>query len=143
MRLALLAAAVNGVAVGAAIVISRFAMAELPPLTFAMLRYTIGFLFIAPFAWSAAKALRAAPRNDLLAMAALGIGQFGVLIALINFGLKTVPAAQGALIFSLFPMLTLMFGSMLGRERFTVPLLAGVAISIAGVAVALAPRLAG
>ncbi|MET0311965.1 MAG: DMT family transporter, partial [Burkholderiaceae bacterium] len=66
-----------------------------------------------------------------------------VLIALINFGLKTVPAAQGALIFSLFPLLTLIFGSILGRERFTVPLLAGVAISIAGVAVALAPRLAG
>jgi phenylacetate-CoA ligase len=41
-------------------------------------------------------------------MAALGIGQFGVLIALLNFGLQEVDAARAALVFSIFPLLTLL-----------------------------------
>ena len=137
--------------VGAAIVASRYAVAEVPPLTLAMLRYAIGFCCLLPFAWGA---LAGAPREhhrapvaksralDLLAMAALGIGQFGVLIALLNFGLQHIGAAQAALIFSLFPLLTLLLSAALGRERITPSLLLGVLISIAGVALALAPKLA-
>ncbi len=149
MNLALVAAAGSGILVGAAIVASRFAVAEVPPLTLAMLRYAIGFCCLLPFA---AQAMRRAPRSarppvaksraiDLLAMAALGIGQFGVLIALLNFGLQHVGAAQAALIFSLFPLLTLLLAAAMGRERVTRPLLLGVLISIAGVALALAPKL--
>jgi drug/metabolite transporter (DMT)-like permease len=142
MNLALWAAAATGVQVGAAIVASRFVVAEVPPLTLAMLRYAIGFACLLPFAlgeWRAA--LRSASRADLAAMAALGIGQFGVLIALLNWGLQHVGAAQAALIFSLFPLLTLVLGAALGRERMTPGLLAGVLLSIAGVAVSLAPKL--
>ena len=74
-------------------------------------------------------------------MAALGIGQFGVLIALLNIGLQHVGAAQAALIFSLFPLLTLLLSAALGRERVSVSLLLGVLVSVAGVALALAPKL--
>jgi drug/metabolite transporter (DMT)-like permease len=138
------------VQVGAAIVASRFAVAEVPPLTLAMLRYTIGFACLLPFAWGAIRPVARMGRGDaatksialdLLAMAALGIGQFGVLIALLNYGLQHIAAAQAALIFSLFPLLTLLLAAALGRERVTLPLLAGVLLSIAGVAVSLAPKL--
>ena len=74
-------------------------------------------------------------------MAALGIGQFGVLIALLNFGLQRVAAAPAALIFSLFPLLTLALAAALGRERASWRLLAGVVLSIAGVALTLLPKL--
>ena len=135
--------------VGAAIVASRFAVGEVPPLTLAMLRYAIGFCCLLPFAWPAlavpARDQRAPVAGsralDLLAMAALGIGQFGVLIALLNFGLQHIGAAQAALIFSLFPLLTLLLSAALGRERITPSLVLGVLISIAGVALALAPKL--
>ena len=146
----LVAAAATGVQVGAAIVASRFAVAEIPPLTLAMLRYAIGFACLLPFAWrEAIRAVRApalAPvagsrGRDLLAMAALGIGQFGILIALLNFGLQHVGAAQAALIFSLFPLLTLLLSAALGQERITWQLLAGVLLSIGGVALALGPKL--
>lgn len=127
---------------GAAIVASRFAVAEVPPLTLAMLRYAIGFACLAPFAWKALAGHRiAATAKDLFAMAALGIGQFGVLIALLNFGLQHIGAAQAALIFSLFPLLTLLLAAALGRERITASLVAGVLLSIAGVAASLAPKL--
>jgi drug/metabolite transporter (DMT)-like permease len=148
MRPALLAAAGSGVLVGAAIVASRFAVAEVPPLTLAMLRYAIGFCCLLPFAGRGLRKYRTRPvvpvaahrSTDLLAMAALGIGQFGVLIALLNFGLQRVGAAQAALIFSLFPLLTLWLSAAIGREKVTWPLLAGVLVSIAGVALALAPK---
>lgn len=153
MNLALLAAAATGVQVGAAIVASRFAVAEVPPLTLALLRYAIGFLCLAPFAVRVLKPFLADPgvgrswfastsgARDLAAMAALGIGQFAVLIALLNLGLQHVGAARAALIFSLFPLLTLGLGAALGRERVTLALGAGVLLSITGVALSLAPKL--
>lgn len=128
--------------VGAGIVASRFVVAEVPPLTLALLRYAIGALCLLPFAFGG---LRAAARHargrDLAAMAALGIGQFAVLIAFLNWGLQHVGAAQAALIFSLFPLLTLLLAALLGREQVTGRLLAGVLLSIAGVGLALWPKL--
>ena len=145
------AAAVAGVLVGAAIVASRFVVAQVPPLTLAMLRYAVGFLCLLPFAWSAltARSAQARPQPsvgrsrslDLLAMAALGIGQFGVLIALLNYGLQRVGAAQAAMLFSLFPLLTLLLAAALGREQVTPSLVLGVLLSLAGVGLALVPKL--
>ena len=148
---ALVAAAATGVQVGAATVASRFAVADVPPLTLAMLRYVVGFACLAPFAareLSRAVAPHAAHEpvtgrraTDFAAMAALGIGQFGILIALLNVGLQRLDAAQAALIFSVFPLLTLLLSAALGRERITPGLAGGVLLSIAGVAVDLAPKL--
>ena len=141
-RLPLLAAAATGVQVGAAIVASRLVVADVPPLTLAMLRYAIGFAFLLPFLagpWMSGRERFA--RADLLPIAALGIGQFGVLIALLNFGLQHIGAAQAALIFSLFPLLTLMLSAALGRERIRLRLLAGVSLSVAGVALSMIPKL--
>ena len=130
--------------VGAAIVASRFAVAEVPPFTLAMLRYAIGLVCLLPFALPAWRAMpKRPPAADIAAMAALGIGQFGVLIALMNWGLQHVGAASAALIFSLFPLLTLMLGAALGREQVSARLAAGVLLSIAGVALSIAPKLQG
>jgi drug/metabolite transporter (DMT)-like permease len=116
-----------------------------------MLRYAIGFLCLLPFVfkpwgsvtigkktWSAVARL---PLADVLAMAALGLGQFAILIALLNFGLQHIGAAQAALIFSLFPLLTLLLSAVLGREPISTRLLLGVLLSIAGVALSMAPKL--
>lgn len=127
---------------GAAIVATRFVVADVPPLTLAMLRYAIGFLCLLPFALPALRALRVQVRTrDLVAMAALGTGQFGILIALLNWGLQSVTAASAALIFSLFPLLTLLLAAALGREQVTPRLVIGVLLSIAGVGLSLLPKL--
>lgn len=121
---------------------SRFVVAEVPPLTLAMLRYALGFACLLPFALQAWRRQRVPVRTrDLVAMAALGIGQFGILIAFLNWGLRTVPAGPAALIFGLFPLLTLLLAAALGRERLTPRLLGGVLLSIAGVAFSLLPKL--
>lgn len=151
LNLALLAAAATGVQVGAAIVASRFVLAEVPPLTLALLRYSIGFCCLLPFLlkqfqlfsleWRAQIAIKNIAKRDWLAMAALGTGQFAVLIVLLNYGLQHIGAAQAALIFSLFPLLTLTLSGALGRERISSALVWGVLVSITGVALSLWPKL--
>jgi len=137
---------VSGVLVGVGIAFSRVALAEAPPLTLAMLRYAIGFACLAPFAWRQWRSFVTAPlvhtrQRDMLGIAGLGVIQFGILIALLNLGLQRIGSAEAALIFSLFPLLTMLFSAALGRERITPTLVAGVIVSIAGVALSLAPKL--
>ena len=132
--------------VGAGIAFSRLALVEVPPLTLAMLRYAIGFACLAPFAWRQRHSFMQAPpvhdrTRDLVAIAGLGVVQFGVLIALLNLGLQRIASAEAALIFSLFPLLTMLFSAALGREHITPGLVAGVIVSICGVALSLAPKL--
>jgi drug/metabolite transporter (DMT)-like permease len=135
--LAVLAAAATGVQVGAAITASRFAIDMAGPASLAFLRYAIGAACLAPVFFSAR--MRFA-RADILPIALLGIGQFGVLIALLNYGLKSVPSARAALIFASFPMLTLLFAAAVGQERLTAAKLGGVALTILGVGFALGDR---
>ncbi len=149
-KLALWAAAATGVQVGAAIVASRLVVSEVPPLTLALLRYAIGLLCLLPFVlpllvkhWGARRTAALFIAKDWLMIALLGASQFGLLIALLNFGLQHLGAAQAALIFSLFPLLTLALSAAMGRERPTPQLVCGVVLSLAGVALSLSPKLIG
>jgi drug/metabolite transporter (DMT)-like permease len=140
--LALLAAAATGVQVGAAIVATRFVIAETTPAALALMRYAIGVLCLVP-------PLLAAPRvrfahRDVLPIALLGILQFGVLIAILNYGMRFVPSGRAALVFATFPLLTMLFAAAIGRERLSTAKTVGVLLTIAGVGFALGePALGG
>lgn len=134
-RLALAAAAAVGVQVGAAIVGTRAVVDELGPASIAFVHYAVALATLLPFVdW---RAVRAIDRRDRLPAMALGIGQFALLIALLNFGLQSVPAAPAALIFASFPLLALGVAAALGHERLTARKLVAVALTLGGVAVAL------
>lgn len=141
------AAAAVGVQVGATIVATRLVVDQLGPATLAALRYAIGLASLLPFVWHAARREAAAgtsmPRiqaNELPRIVLLGIGQFGLLIALLNFGLKSVPAAKGALLFAAFPLLTLIVATLLGHERLGWRQSLGVGLTLAAVALAFGPQ---
>ena len=138
----MLAAAATGVQVGAAMVATRIVVDQTGPASLALLRYAIGFCFLLPVTVLTVPRFRF-ERRDLAAVAALGIGQFGILIALLNYGLRSVPSARAALIFATFPLLTMVIAAALGRERLTLPKLAGVLLTIAGVGVALGEKAVG
>jgi drug/metabolite transporter (DMT)-like permease len=138
-KLATAAAVATGVQVGAAMVATRFVARDLGPATLALLRYIIGFLCLLLPAWSVWRRQRFAPL-DLLPIALLGIGQFGILIALLNFGLRTVPAGRGALLFASFPLMTMVLGAALGRERLTARKTAGVLLTMLGVGLAMGEK---
>ena len=138
----MLAAAFTGIQVGAAMVATRFVVADIGPATLAMLRYAIGFLCLVPALVATGTRMRFAAR-DLVPIAGLGIVQFGVLIALLNVGLQTVPAGRASLVFATFPLLTMLVAALLGREGLSWAKSVGVVLTIAGVALALADRLDG
>jgi len=79
-------------------------------------------------------------RRDLAPLALLGITQFGILIALLNFGLNYIPAGRAALIFATFPLLTMILAFLLGHERLSGAKALGVLLTIVGVALALGEK---
>jgi len=137
--LPIIAAALTGILVGAAIVATRFVVGEVGPASLAMLRYMIGFMFLLPVVLVSGP-IRFA-RRDILAIALLGIGQFGVLIALLNFGLQFMTAARAALIFATLPLLAMGLAVALGREQLTAPKIIGVLLTIVGVGAVLGGKL--
>jgi drug/metabolite transporter (DMT)-like permease len=138
IALAVCAAALTGLQVGAAITATRYVAANISPASLAFLRYAIGVACLIP---AVAMARRVGfARADVLPIAALGIGQFGILIALLNYGLRTVPAARGALIFAAFPLLTLVVAALLGHERVTTRKILGILATLLGVFLALSDK---
>jgi drug/metabolite transporter (DMT)-like permease len=137
--LPILAAAATGVQVGASIVATRFVIEQTGPASLALLRYAIGVACLALPVLLGARA-RFAPR-DILPIALLGITQFGLLIAVLNWGLRHVPSGRAALIFALFPLLTMVVAAAFDQERLSLAKTAGVLLTIAGVALALGDKL--
>jgi drug/metabolite transporter (DMT)-like permease len=138
-RLAIAAAAATGVQVGAAMVATRFVVDQTDPASLAMLRYIIGFLCLVPPMLLAGQGMRF-ERRDIAPIALLGIIQFGVLVALLNYGLRFIPAARAALIFATFPLMTMVIAAAMGRERLGFAKTAGVLLTILGVGVALGEK---
>lgn len=135
--LPILAAAGTGILVGSAMVATRYVIGQTGPASLALMRYAIGFCCLLP-------AVLAGPRprfaaRDLAPIALLGIVQFGILVALLNFGLQFISAALGALLFSTMPLLTMVLGAALGRERLTLAKTIGISFTVVGVGLALHP----
>lgn len=130
-----LAAAATGVLIGAAIVATRVVVDAMGPASLALLRYAIGFCCLLPPLLLAPRPRFA--RRDLVPIALLGIVQFGVLIVLLNLGLRFIPAARVALIFATMPALAMLVAIALGMERPSGAKSLGVGLTLGGVGLAL------
>src|SRR5262249_37721092 len=119
-------------------VATRFVVDQTGPASLALLRYAIGVLVLLPAVLVATRPRFAA--RGLAPIAALGIVQFGVLIALLNYGLRSVPSARAALIFATLPLLTMLLAAALGHERLSLATTAAVLLTLAGVAMALGEK---
>ena len=120
-------------------VATRYVIGETTPAALALLRYSIGLLCLAPFVLASGRVRFAL--HDLLPIALLGVGQFGVLIALLNYGLQHVTSARAALLFSTMPLMTMVLGAALGRERLSRQGMFGVLMTIVGVGCVLGEKL--
>lgn len=133
--LPLLASMATGVLVGIGIVATRFAIDQTDPSSLALLRYAIALVLLLPAVLASAK-VRFRGR-DLIPIALLGIGQFGILIMLLNYGLQFVSSGLAALIFATMPLWALTFGAIMGNEAMTGYKTVGVLLTIAGVGFAV------
>lgn len=129
------AAAATGVQVGAAMVATRYAVDAAGPATLGFWRYSIGLLCLLPVVLL--RPWRRIAARDLLPIGLLGVGQFAILIVLLNYSLLHIPTARASLLFATFPLMTMLLSATLGRERFTAAKVGGSLLTFAGVAVAL------
>jgi drug/metabolite transporter (DMT)-like permease len=132
------AAIVNGILVGSTIVATRYVIDQTTPASLAFLRYLIGFCCLFPLVLLSPRVRLA--RRDLLPISALGIAQFGVVVTLLNYALQFIPSARAALIFAVFPLLTMIVAAVVGYERVTWAKTVGVLMTILGVGVALGEK---
>ncbi|MCF8531512.1 MAG: DMT family transporter [Reyranella sp.] len=129
------AAAGTGIQVGAAIVATRYVVDAAGPASLGFLRYLVGLLCLAP-------ALLLAPwkhiaARDMLPIGLLGVGQFGLLIVLLNYSLLHLPVARASLLFATFPLMTMLLSAWLGLEEMTRNKIVGSLIAFIGVAITL------
>ncbi len=132
------AAAMTGIFVGATIVATRFVIDQTNPASLALWRYLIGFFCLLPPLLLSARVRFA--RRDLLPIALLGIIQFGVVVALLNYALQFIPSARAALIFASFPLLTMILAAAFGYEPLTTVKALGVVLTGVGVGFALGEK---
>lgn len=116
-------------------VATRYAIDAAGPASLGFLRYLIGLACLVPVVLLRPR--RAIVPLDLLPIGLLGIGQFALLIVLLNFALLHIPAALASLLFSTFPLMTMLLSALLGRERLTRAKIGGSLLTFTGVAVAL------
>lgn len=133
MRLALWAAAATGIQVGSALVASQLVVAEVGAGRLGFLRYAISLAFLLPFM------LRShAPKvkgRDLLPVSLIGMGQFGLLIALLNLAVLNTSSARVSLIFATLPLMTIAVGWLIFRSRVKARELMAILLTILGVAI--------
>jgi drug/metabolite transporter (DMT)-like permease len=132
------AGAASGILVGSAMVATRFVIDQTHPASLALWRYAIGFCcLLSPVLLSARVPFE---RRDLVPIALLGITQFGILIALLNYALQFIPSARAALLFATLPLLTMILAAALGQERLTLAKTLGVLLTVLGVGFALGEK---
>jgi drug/metabolite transporter (DMT)-like permease len=136
-QLPVVAAAFGSAFGGTGAVAARFLADEAGPAAVSAMRY-LGLLAVL-LLWlllSRARLPRIQPR-DLPALIAVGVLQFGLFGWFFSAGFAYVGAARGAIMLSTMPIQTLVLAVLLGRERFSLRKLAGMALGVVGVAVAL------
>lgn len=132
----LLASIVTGLQVGASLVATEAAVAEVGAGRLGFMRYAIALLILVPAALLSSG--RPVPRRDMLPVALIGIGQFGVLVALLNVAVLHTSSPRVALVFATLPIVTLAFGLRFAAGRVSSLELASILLSVVGVVILLA-----
>ena len=121
----------------------RIAVLHFPPFLFTIIRQTTAGLLLLGFMFTIAKA--AFPSRDhLWRQAIAGFFMISMGNGLVAWAEMHIPSGVAAIICSLMPVLVILINVTIHRdERPTVPILAGVALGLAGIVMMFSEHLAG
>jgi len=125
---------------GSTYAVTKRTAQEFPPLTLAFLRFAIAALTLAPVALARGGfqiVMRMAGWPKILLMAFAGVAVF---TAAFNYALIYGSASQGTLIYALVPATVAVASSMFLKEGLPPRVVAGIALSIAGVGLVILGR---
>jgi drug/metabolite transporter (DMT)-like permease len=137
--LANVAACCAALCAGTSVVVTRFAVGEIDPVTLAFYRYAIAMICLLPvfpFVWPKARV----PASDVITIALLGAAFFGFFPWAFSAALQYTTAARGAIGVATIPIQTLIVAAIFGREKLTRRNLLSVALGFAGIAIVFGPE---
>lgn len=121
----------------------KLGLADLPPFTFAGLRFGLAALPLAAFTALRRPPFPTAP-TDWALMLLTGVSTFTITYGLVFWAEQYISSGLAALLFATFPLFGLLIAhGQLPTERLTRRRLAGVVVGVAGVAVVFSNQLAG
>lgn len=116
-------------------IVGRALAGTVPPLGLSLMRWSIAFLVVLPFAGAEIVAKRAVVARHWRILLLLGLLGVTICNSLSYVGLQWTTAINGALVNSAGPMLTLLAAFAFNRERAVPAQLAGILVSLLGVLV--------
>ncbi|ARC92397.1 hypothetical protein B6A42_10285 [Vibrio coralliilyticus] len=133
MNTGIIAGLLTGIQVGAAIFASQFVVGEVGIGLLGFMRYGIALLFLLPFLiYGSGNPIA---KRDLFFISVLGIGQIGVMIALLNTAVLFTTSARVALVFATLPAVSFVVDKLRGLPSGGKLTSIGVTLTISGVAV--------
>ena len=108
------------------------------PATLGFLRYGLAVLMLLPLLLFITR--KAPPHRIMFVLIGLGILQFGLFHLFVNTALEQIPASRGAVIFSLIPVMTMVFAAIAGRDKLTIINLFAATLSVVGVSLAIGEK---
>ena len=122
--IAILLAAIIG---GGTAPLSKIGLKEIPPLTFATLRFLTASLLVFPFVY------RQLPKNKTEILKICGASLFAALnISLYVFGIRLTGATMSQMIYSLTPVLTIVLSYFLLKEKMSLSKIGGIIFAFIG-----------
>jgi drug/metabolite transporter (DMT)-like permease len=135
-----LAAFISAVVFGASIVAVRVIVEDVPPTTFAFVRYGIGGLFLLSCLLIGWRGILSVQRRDLPHMLLIGGLIFAAFPVIINVSLTLTEASRGALMVSTMPIWSAVLARFMGGEQLSRRQIAGILLSFGGVGIVMGER---
>ena len=125
---------------GASVVATRVAVQEIPPLSLAVLRFGQGGLILFLYLLVISRDLLRIAWRDLPFLTLLGAILFAIFPLTFNMSLRFTEASRGALMLATMPLWSAWLARAAKRERLNVRQVAGILLTLGGVAAVLAER---
>lgn len=125
---------------GASVVATRVAVQEMPPLSLAVLRFGQGGLILFLYLLVISRDLLRIAWKDLPFLTLLGAILFAIFPLTFNMSLRFTEASRGALMLATMPLWSAWLARAAKRERLNVRQVAGILLTLGGVAAVLAER---
>ncbi|MFO7696277.1 MAG: DMT family transporter [Anaerolineae bacterium] len=125
---------------GASFLLIKIGIAEIAPMTFALLRIAIGAVTTA-LVLAIGRQRLPRERRTWGHLAVMGLLGIGIPYAAISWGTQYIPSSLSAILNGMMPIFTFLVVVIMGSERFTLRRLVGVILGFAGTAVLVLPQL--
>jgi drug/metabolite transporter (DMT)-like permease len=113
-------------------VVIKFGVSEIPPLTFAAIRFIFAVLLMVVLAFTVQR-LEPVPAKDLRWLAFGGLLGITAYFSLQNLGVQRTSAAEATLLVAAFPVIILLLEVLFRKARVSIKQIAGIGIAIGGV----------